>query len=60
MNSENSRTSRPHRQLSNFSDKMDLKRSGKYVALSSLASMHIFKKHGPATDNIPIKIYVYK
>ena len=43
MNSENSRTSRPHRHLSNFSDKMDLKRSGKYVALSSLASMHILQ-----------------
>ena len=37
MNSENSKTSDPHRPLLNPSDKIDLKRSDKYVTLSSLS-----------------------
>ena len=37
MNSENSKTSDFHRLLSNLSEKMDLKRSDKYVALSNLS-----------------------
>ena len=36
MNSENSKTSDLHILLSNFSDKINLKRSNKYVALSNL------------------------
>ena len=36
MYSENSKTSDPHRLLLNLSDKMNLKRSDKYVALSNL------------------------
>ena len=36
MNSENSKTSDPHRLLRNVSDKINLKRSYKYVALSNL------------------------
>ena len=35
MDSENSKTSDPHRLLVNFSDKINLKRSDKYVALSN-------------------------
>ena len=35
MNSENSKTSDPHRLLLNLSDKINLKRSDKYVALSN-------------------------
>ena len=35
MNSENSQTSDPHRLLLNLSDKIDLKGSDKYVALSN-------------------------
>ena len=35
MNSENSITSDPHRQLLNLSGKIGLKRSDKYVALSN-------------------------
>ena len=35
MNSENSKTSDPHRQLLNRSGKIGLKRSDKYVALSN-------------------------
>ena len=37
MNSENSKTSDPHRLLVNLSDKINLKRSDKYVALSNLS-----------------------
>ena len=37
MNSENSKTSDPHRLLPNLSDKIYLKRSDKYVALSNLS-----------------------
>ena len=42
MNSKNSKTSDPHRLLLNLTDKIDLKRSEKYVALSTLA----FTIHG--------------
>ena len=37
INSKNSKTSDPYRLISNPSDKIDLKRSNKYVALSSLS-----------------------
>ena len=37
MNSRNSKISDPHRQLLNFSDIINLKRSDKYVALSNLS-----------------------
>ena len=37
MNSENSKTSDPHRLLLNLTDKTKLKRSDKYVALSNLS-----------------------
>ena len=37
MNSEKSKISDPHRQLFNLSDKINLKRSDKYVALSNLS-----------------------
>ena len=36
MNSENSKTSNPHRLLLNLSDEIILKRSGKYFDLSNL------------------------
>ena len=36
MNSENSETSDPHRLLLNLSDKINLKRSDKYVAWKSM------------------------
>ena len=45
MNSENSKTSDPHRLLLNLSDKINLKRSDKYVALSNhLIYMEKYKK----------------
>ena len=37
MNSKNSKTSNSHRWLPNLTDKINLKRSGKYVALSNLS-----------------------
>ena len=37
MNSKNSGTSYPHTLLLNLTDKINLKRSDKYVALSNLA-----------------------
>ena len=37
MNSENSKTSNPHTLLLNLSDKINLKRSDKYVTLSRLS-----------------------
>ena len=37
MNSENSKTSDPHRLLLNLSNKINLKRTNKYDALSSLS-----------------------
>ena len=42
MNSENSKTSDPNRLLLNLSDKINLKRSDEYVALSNL----VFNIHG--------------
>ena len=37
MNSENSKTSDPHRLLLNLSDKINLRRRDNYVALSNLS-----------------------
>ena len=37
MNSENSKTSEPHRPLPNITDKINLNRSDKYVALSIIS-----------------------
>ena len=43
MNSENSKTSDPQRLLLNLSDKIGLKRSDKYVALSNLRIYYTWK-----------------
>ena len=46
MNSENSKTSEPHRiilNLTNKIDKIDLRRKDKYVALSNLSIYYIWK-----------------
>ena len=37
MNSRNRKTSDPHRLLINLTDKIDLKRKDKYIALSNLS-----------------------
>ena len=44
MNSENIETYDPHRLLLNLSDKTNLKRSDKYVALSHLSNYYTWKK----------------
>ena len=43
MNSENSKTFDPHRVLLSFSDKINLKKSDKYVALSNLSICYACK-----------------
>ena len=43
MNSENSKTSDPNRLLFNLSDKINLKRSDKYVALSNPSICYTWK-----------------
>ena len=42
MNSKNSKISDPHRRLLNFTDKINLKRSDKYVALSNLSRYYTY------------------
>ena len=44
MNSKNSKTSDPHRLLLNISDKINLKKSDKHVALSNLSIYHTWKQ----------------
>ena len=44
MTSENSKTSVPHRLLLNLTDKINLKRSDKYVALSNISIYETWKK----------------
>ena len=43
MNSENSKTSDPHRLLLNLTDKIDLRRKDKYIALSNLSINYTWK-----------------
>ena len=43
MNSENSKTCDPNKLLLNLSDKINLKRSDKYVAFSNLNIYHAWK-----------------
>ena len=43
MNSGNSKTFDPHRPLLNLSDKINLKRSDKYVAFSNLSIYYTWK-----------------
>ena len=43
MNSENSKTIRPHRLLLSLTDKIDLKRNDEYVALSNLSIYYTWK-----------------
>ena len=41
MNSKNSKTSDPHRLLLNLTDKIDLRREDKHIALSNLNIYYI-------------------
>ena len=46
MNFENSKTSEPHRLLLNLADKINVKRSDKYVALSNISMCYTFLTSG--------------
>ena len=52
MNSEISKTSDPHRLLLNPKDKINLKRSDKYVALSNLSIFYTWENIKSHTKNI--------
>ena len=56
MNSENSKTSDPHRQLLNLSEKINLNRSDKYVALSNLSIYYTWKNIKKSYKNNKSKI----
>ena len=43
MNSKNSKTSDPRRLLLNITDKIDLRRKDKYIALSNLSIYYTWK-----------------
>ena len=55
-NSENSKTSDPHRLLLNLPDKINLKRSDKYVALSNLRIFYTWKNIKKPYKNNKLKI----
>ena len=56
LNSENSKTSDPHRLLLNLSNKINLKRSNKYVALSNLSICYTWKNIKKSYKNNKFKI----
>ena len=56
MNSENSKTSDPHRLLHNLSDKIELKMSDKYAALSNLSIYYTWKNIKKVYKNNKFKI----
>ena len=43
MSSENSKTSDPHRLLLNLTDKIDLRRKDKYIALSNVSIYYTWR-----------------
>ena len=55
MNSENSKTSAPQRLLLNLSDKINLKRSDKYLALSNFSIYDTWKNIKSQTKRINLK-----
>ena len=56
MNSENRKASDPYRLLLNLSDKLNLKRSDKYVALSTLSIYYTWKNIKKSYKNNKFKI----
>ena len=56
MNSKNSKTSNPERLLLNLSDKINLKRSDKYIALSNLCISYTWKNVKRLHKNNKLKI----
>ena len=64
MNTENSKTSKPHRFKLDLTDKLNLKNPNKNLALANLsiyyASITDIKKHETLTKNPPVQIYPNK
>ena len=56
MNSENSKTSDPHSLFLNLSDKINLKRSDKYVALSNPGIYNAWKNIKKSYKNNEFKL----
>ena len=56
MNSKNSETCDPHRLLLNLSEKINLKRSNKYVGLSNLSIFYTWKNMKKSHKNNKFKI----
>ena len=57
MNSENNKTSDPHRPLLNLRDKIDLRRKDKYIALSNLSIYNTWKDIKKSYKNNKFNIY---
>ena len=55
INSENSKITDPHRVLLNLTDKINVKRSDKYVALSNLSIYYTWKNTKSITKKINLK-----
>ena len=56
LNSKSSKTSNPHRLLLNLTDKINLKRSNKYVASSNLSIYYTWKNIKKSYKNNKFKI----
>ena len=56
MNSKNSKTSDPHILLLNLTDKIDLRRKDKYIALSNLSIYYTWKNVKKSYKNNKFKI----
>ena len=56
MNTENSKTNEPHKFVFNFSQKLDLRRSNKHVALQNLSIYYMWKNVRKQHKNNKLKI----
>ena len=56
MNSENSKSSEPHRLLLNLTDKINLRRKDKYIALSNLSIYYTWTNMKKSYKNNKFKI----
>ena len=56
MNSENSKTSDPHRLLLNLTDEIDLRRKDEYIALSNLCIYYTWKNIKKSYKNNKFRI----
>ena len=56
MNSKNSKTSKPHVLILNFTDKLDLRRAGNRIALSNLSIYYTWKNIKSSYNNNKFKI----